>query len=281
MFPRRALASVIERIHRSADATIAGGHWPRVSIAPCGAFLRVAYFGDPNSDQCDQLFEALARSDVAPLLASIELTADDVGANGVGDWALDSLVRPGVAYPALRAFRMERGEAFRHNRLVASGRGFPDGESGAIGRLCDVAPRLACLVSPSAPSASFFDRDRADLSLLHVDAGFDNAGFIRNLADCGEHLPALEVLGWGDYAETYEKDWKAKTTSRADYEAFFASKTFARLRAFQWRRPPFDDAEIDALLPTLTTRQSVSIERWDQRYVRSAPGRPSSPRAGR
>jgi hypothetical protein len=102
-----------------------------------------------------------------------------------------------------------------------------------------------------------------------VNAGYDHAGFVRDLATRGaEALPALQVLSWGDYAETYMDDWRARTTPREDYVALFESELFRRLRSFTWRNPPFDDAEVDAMLVGVPPKTSIGVERGSKRYRR-------------
>jgi hypothetical protein len=264
---RKALEEAVARIHAEASGAAAGTDWDRASVAPCGDLLRVAYHGDPWAEGCDVLFETLARPSIARFVASIELSSPDVGANGTCDWELDALLPHGTTYPALTTFRIARGDPYRNNRLVVVTPGRDGGDGGALARLCDAAPRLQMLETPSAPDGAFLARKREMLRTLEVNAGYDHAGFVLDLAARGAVLPSLETFAWGDYVETYNHDWRTRTTPREDYVALFRSQTFARLRWFGWRFPPFSDADVDGLLRR-AQGPTVRIERAEHRYPR-------------
>jgi len=264
---RRALEEAVARIHADAAAAGVDRSWDRASVAPCGDLLRIAYAGDPWAEGCDALFETIARPSVARWIGAIELSSDDVGANGTCDWELDALTPRGTTYPSLTTFRIARGDPYRNNRVVVVTPGRDRGDGGALARLLDAAPKLAVLESPSAPDDAFLARKRESLRILEVNAGYDHAGFVLDVAARGAALPSLSALTWGDYAETYHHDWRTRTTPREDYIALFRSATFQRLRWFGWRFPPFSDAEVDGLLRGERSAQ-VRIERAEHRYVR-------------
>jgi hypothetical protein len=260
---RAALLEAATKVHSEAAGAASGAEWSRVSVAPCGEHLRVAYAGDPWAEAIDTLFETIARPAVSRWIASIELAADDVGAEGKSDWELDALTPRGASYPALTTFRVVRGAPFRRNHVVVVTHGVDRGDGGAIARVCDLAPKLVHLETASAPDDTFLARKRDALKTLEVDAGEDHAGFVLDLAARGgSSLPALERLAWGEPVDRAGD--RPGVTPREDYVALFRSPFFTRLRTFVWRNPPFGDTDVDALLrPARGPR--VHVQRWNQK----------------
>ena len=230
--------TIVEKLAQTL-ASVAEGRLddaPRLWVGRAGAQLAVDFYGDPGDEACIDLLEALKDASVAPHLTTLTLRSPDVGVNGTRSFSLGTLTS--TTFPVLSSLKVERNHPEAHNRGVI---GDVDGEYGVLGELLGCCPSLLALEVPSAPDASFFQGDQHPLYYLSVDAGYSHQGFVRNVAT-STRFPKLEVLEFGEYAETYMDDFASGVTPDADYETLFASPLMQQLSALTLRNPRFPEA---------------------------------------
>ena len=105
-----------------------------------------------------------------------------------------------------------------------------------------------------------------NLTHLHVDAGYDTHNFIRELAH-SSFPPVLRGLEWGDYAEHYMEDWRAKTTPFEEMAELFRCEGFQQIEFFSIRNTIYSDDELHRLA-AIRPGRSFRVVRSTHSYVR-------------
>lgn len=259
----RLLQQLQERAwKRNGDDPLPGFH-ECIAVCPTGALYDVDFFGDPFGETYADLLETLASPVVAARLRSLTLRGPDEGANGTRNWDLRALVAGRPLFPALLSVDIQQSQPGDHNRTIV---GESYDEDGVLALLLTAAPLLRSLVSPSAPSAEFFQVGQREIRVLNVDAGYATQDFIVNLAR-SSCFPALYALEWGEYAERYLDDYAARVTPIEQFRELFASPAFHTVRAFTWRNPALTDGEIGLLRSALDRRVQFKVIRASSSYV--------------
>jgi hypothetical protein len=193
-----------------------------VTEFPAGVYVEA--HADPFGEVYAEVLRTLATPDVAEALLSLELTAADTGANGTRHWDLEPLLAV-PSYPRLMERSVQRTGLGDHNQSIV-GAGYEEG--GVLGGILVRAPRLQYLTAPSAPDPRSFFMRRHPIEVLSLDTGYDQ-DFIANLAR-STAFPALRVLEWGEYNQTYMADFRSHCTPLESYHALFTSPAFANVR---------------------------------------------------
>ena len=141
----------------------------------------------------------------------------------------------------------------------------PTKKIGVLAKILAKSPALEVLVTPSAPNADFFQVGTRALEYLSVDTGYDHQKFIANLAR-SSCFPKLRLLEFGEYHETYMKDFSAHLTPFADYRELFASPAFAGAKSFHWRHPRCSPEEM-AEVKSLKKDCQVLVVQWSAEWI--------------
>lgn len=237
MDAREVLEGLRRELQTDSAEYVDPDNGPRLEFCPCEGGFRVWTFG------MDVPFEVLAREPVASKLVSLTIDGPDTGCNGVRNWDLSSFAESDCGYPVLQHLRAARTAASHHNRSIIAS---IYEEAGVLGQIAAKAPALQSLESPSAPQAKFLDAKLDNLTHLFIDAGFDTQDFIRNLAR-RRLPPLLRGFEWGEYAEHYLDDWKAKTTPFSDMLELFKNNDFGQIQYFALKNPIYADEELREL----------------------------------
>ncbi|GAA0769319.1 hypothetical protein LRH25_02840 [Ideonella azotifigens] len=238
----------------------------RLSVAEQVGRLHVHFHGSPMEATYFRLCRALREPGTAGRVASIVLNGPDEGANGVCNWRLDELLDGSTTFPELKLFSIAQSAPGDHNhRIVATGYE----EDGALGRLLCKAPALEALIAPSAPNASFFEHAGHPLRRLDLDAGLATEDFIGNLAD-SKAFSGLKHLAFGEFNQTYLKDFRERRTPLEDYRRLFTSAAFSTVASFTWRNPPCAPGDVEALRALLPRRFTFKVIRYSSEYIRAA-----------
>ncbi|HEY1548138.1 MAG TPA: hypothetical protein VGG28_09960 [Kofleriaceae bacterium] len=196
----------------------------------------------------EQLLRALASREIAPALRSFTYRTDAVkAANGTYDYNIDALVYGDHTFPNLTRVSLDQGEGEHGYKILSSPAVGDDwSEAGALARLLQRAPRLDELATPAQPNLSFFNGPDHPLRRLDVDAGFDRARFIDQLA-ASSRFGQLRSLVFTDFRQSYLDDWRERTTSFASYAAFFASPLASQLDSICLRAVQLSEDEVRQL----------------------------------
>jgi hypothetical protein len=240
------LRSSIARKNREGGFD-AGHPWHhRLAVNESDGLLDVEYCGEDELWFDDRttvtvlqdLLRLLASPEVAPTLRSFTYRTQAVlAANGTFAILIDTLLTGTEPFPRLSRFVLDQGAGEHGYKILASARNGGDGcyeEAGVLADLLARAPALRELVTPSPPSAGFFQGPSHPLRSLDVDAGFEHAGFIRNLAGCSR-FPELHRLVFTDFRQSYLDDWREQATPFEDYASLFASPVASRLESISLR----------------------------------------------
>ena len=193
----------------------------------------------------------LGSGDVAPTLRSFTHRTEAVlAANGTYSIIIDALFTEERPFPQLYRFVLDQGHGEHGYKILASARNGGDGyydEAGILADLVAWAPALQELVTPSPPSAEFFQGGAHPLRSLDVDSGFGHANFIRNLTGCSR-FTELRGLVFTDDRNRYMDDWNKRTTSFEDYVAFIGSPLATRLESICLREVNLSRDQVRQLL---------------------------------
>jgi hypothetical protein len=208
------------------------------------------------------LLGALASAALAPALRSfVYRTAAAQAANGTYEIIIDALFTGALSFPRLSRFVIDQGHGEHGYKILASARNGGDGyyqEAGVLADLVAWAPALQELVTPSPPSAAFFDGRSHPLRSLDVDSGFGQASFIRNLAGCSR-FPELRRLVFTDFRQTYLDDWREQTTRFEDYVSLLSSPIAARLESISLRELSLSGDQVRQLLELRSTGVVITL----------------------
>jgi hypothetical protein len=233
--------------------------YQQLSVNEADGLLDVAYYGeyelwfddDTTMTILDDLLGLLATPEVAPILRSFTYRTEAVlAANGAYPIIIDALFSGNPSFPQLSRFTLDQGQGEHGYKILASTRNGGDGfyeEAGVLADLLAWAPALQELVTPSPPGRAFFIGTPHPLRSLDVDAGFEQAGFIRHLAEC-TRFPDLRRLVFTDDRNRYLDDWPARTTPFEDFVAFFASPLGQQLESIILREVNLNSDQCDQLL---------------------------------
>jgi uncharacterized protein (TIGR02996 family) len=176
----------------------------------------------------------LGTREVAPVLRSLLLTSDGLAAaNGTCEIFIERLLEGGHPFTNLVRFQVDANS--EDGTPVIGGL---EGEGGFHARLLALAPALEILDSPSAPDAGFFQVGRRPLTSLRLAAGFDDQGFIANLAR-SSCFPGLRTFVWFDFDHT--------ATSFEDCLVLFQSPVGARLERLVLRNMSLTEGQVGQL----------------------------------
>jgi hypothetical protein len=235
----------------------------RFCVTAVAGQLHLDFYGDPFGEDYQEVLAAVASPEVAPVIRSLTFRGPDEGSNGTRNWDLSPLAHSDAVFPQLRSVSVEQTKPTDHNRTIVAA---DYNEDGVLARLLAKAPDLESLVTPSSPSAEFFQVGKRPLAFLSVDAGYDHQGFIRNLA-CSSCFPDLRCLEFGEYNETYMDDYAARCTPFSDYRELFSSTAFTPVGRFVWRNPACPTAEV-AKFRTHRPDLQLLVVRTSAEYVR-------------
>lgn len=156
-----------------------------------------AYIDPEEESWISQFFNLINIKEFAPLISSIEIKGPDKGTNGTRLFDLSELLnKTDVQFTNLKDFEIEQTSILHKNiTLVTYDDYFED--NGAGGKILDKMPNLESLILPSAPDASFFERENHPLSNLVLQAGYEHQGFISRLSSA-KCFPQLQYLEWTD-----------------------------------------------------------------------------------
>jgi hypothetical protein len=220
--------------------------WPelteRLFFTQVKGFWFVDYFGEGET-YLTELFQLLARPELAETLRWLSLRSPDVGANGTREWDFTPLLETRAQFPCLQSLQIARTPPENHNHFIV-GRGYE--ENGQLGALLDRMPALIELWTPSAPDATFCERVGHPLRLLYMDCGYDHQDFIAQLAQscCFSQLAHIE---FSDYAQFYMPDWEASCVPFEHYEQLLSSNTLPAFSRFFLRSARLSEAQITQL----------------------------------
>jgi hypothetical protein len=258
----RRLSDLQQRIAQNADADRSPEYINRLCVTAVAGRVHLDFFGGPFGEAYQEVLAAVVSPEVSPVIRSLAIRGPDEGANGTRNWDFSPLAHSGAVFPQLRSVLIEQTKPADHNRTIVAA-GYD--EDGVLARLLAKAPDLESLVTPSAPSAEFFQVGERPLTFLSVDAGYDHQGFIRALAG-SSCFPCLRCLEFGEYNETYMDDYAARCTPIDDYRELFTSAAFKPVGRFVWRNPagPAEDiAKLRAHRPDL----QLLVVRTSAEYV--------------
>ena len=250
---------------RNADEPLDCDH-ECIAVCPSTDGLDVDFWGNALGESYAELIETIGSTSVAREIRSLTLRGPDEGANGTRNWDLSGLFRTDAEFPQLQAVTIQQSAPGDHNRTVV---GSIYDEEGVLARLLAAAPELRVLVTPSAPSADFFDVGERPLAFLSVDAGYNTQNFLRNFA-VSRCFPQLHSLAWGEYNETYMDDFREHVTPYEHYRELFSSEAFACVRAFELRNPVLSDDQLRELRRLRDRHFQFKLVRYEQEYVDTA-----------
>jgi hypothetical protein len=259
----RLLSELQSRIAQRADGDRPPEYINRLCVTTLGGQFHLDFYGDPFGEDYQEVLAAVASPEVAPRVRSLTFRGPDEGSNGTRNWDLSPLAESDAVFPHLRSVSVEQTKPADHNRTIVAA-GYD--EDGVLARLLAKAPELESLVTPSAPSADFFQVGERPLAFLSVDAGYDHQGFIRVLAR-SSCFPGLRCLEFGEYNEAYMDDYAARCTPFDDYRELFGSAAFKPVGRFVWRNPACSAARVAKLRATRPDLQLLVV-RTSAEYVR-------------
>ena len=195
------------------------------------------------------LLRLVASARGAPTLRSFTYRTEAVlAANGTYDYTIDPLIEGEHLFPRLTRLSLDQGHGEHGYKILTSPLlGDVWNEAGVLAHLLDKAPLLEELVTPVPPNIGFFQGVQHPLQVLNVDAGFDHAHFIRNLADCSR-FPQLRQLVFTDFRQHYLDDWREQTTTFEDYLSFFGAPIAGRLQSISLREVNLPPQQVRSLL---------------------------------
>lgn len=251
------------RIESRIDPSLDVSMSDRLSVIRAGDDVHLDFYGEPFGEAFGDLMDTLSDRAVAESIASIELRGPDEGANGTRNWDLTSLAESDAQFPRLRRLCIEQTKPGDHNRTIVAA---SYEEGGVLAGILRKSPELRSLVTPSAPSAAFFQAGARPLEHLSVDAGYDHQSFVANLARTA-CLPKLRVLEFGEFHETYEEDFETRVTPFADYQDLWRSPAMSSVRMFRWRNPACTAEQLQELRQLRPACQ-MQIVRWSDEWLR-------------
>ena len=237
----------------------------KVYFADIHGLFHVEFYVSPFNEAFEDCLKTLAQPGVAASLRSLAFRGPDEGANGTRNWDFTALTSTTVEFPKLKSFYVEPTEITHHNHSLIAQDYDDDGMTAA---LVTKMPGLQSLTLPSAPDASFFSIGSRPLITLRVDCGYDHQSFIRNLS-ASLSFPALRLLDFGDFNETYVDGYEQMKTPFEDYEAVITSRAFSNVRRFNLRNPGLNEDQLQRLVD-LKAGLSLSVFRIENRYVRQS-----------
>jgi hypothetical protein len=264
-----SIKSALERlqadIHALNEPESSVVYMQRLNFMEVGGHFHIEFYGDPSGAGYSQAVEKIAKTPISSAIASIRLSGPDIGANGTKNWCLTPLADSPAIFANLRHLSIEQIQPADHNRTVI---GDIYEEDGVIAKISRKAPGLTELTIPSAPNSEFFDVKLESLAYLNVDAGYDTQNFILNLSQSAG-FPSLRCLQWGEFCETYTKDWRESCTPFHDYQALFRAEAFRSVKCFIFKNPVCSVSEL-AELQSIRPDLQILVVRCSQEYLRRA-----------
>jgi hypothetical protein len=249
----------------------------RVLVAPCGLGFAVEYHGRCYGDAWEEFLAGICKQQVADHIVSIVIGGPDEGANGIRDWAFDTLIKTDARFPALRHFHMQTTEPHHHNATIITRSDAMLEEAGVIANIVGRMPVIEELTIPNYPSADFFELSLDNLAILTIGAAYVPGDFIRLLSKSA-NLPGLRVLDFADseqpFSEHAKSDKKRESVSFGDYSALFSSPHFDQIKVFRLRNAILSEQEflqLQAKRPKLQFLAILSgrgtyVSHWPERY---------------
>jgi hypothetical protein len=232
-----------------------------VDVEYCGEYE--LWFEDRTSVTIlEDLLRLLASPELAPTLRSFTYRTEAVlAANGTYSIIIDALFTGDWPLARLCRFVLDQGEGEHGYKILASARNGGDGcydEAGVLADLLARAPALQELVTPSPPSAAFFQGPSHPLRSLNVDSGFAHENFIRNLAGCSR-FPKLRRLVFTDFRQSYLADWRERATRFEDYLSLFSSPVASRLESISLREVSLTRDQVCRLLGMRSEGVNITV----------------------
>lgn len=235
----------------------------RLCVTKVGNLAHLDFYGDPFGESFGDVINILVEPAIANLVASIDLRGPDEGSNGTRNWDLTAIAESAASFPNLKRLCIEQTKPSDHNRSIVAQ---TYDEDGVLAKILAKSPAIEVLVTPSAPNSDFFRVGQRAIEYLNVDTGYDNQGFIANLAR-STCFPKLRAFEFGEYHETYMEDFSAHLTPFSDYRELFMSPAFAKVKVFQWRNPACSQAEL-AEIKNLEKSRQILVVRWSAEWLR-------------
>ena len=134
--------------------------------------------------------------DYSDKIGSLVFTGPDEGSNGLIEWDFSRLSTASVSFINLHQFRVQLSDMGDHNVNFIGDDELPMPEM--VSQVLAKMPNLVTLELPSVPDETFFQLSYPKLRSVRLQAGYDHANFIKNLAQ-SELLGQISL----DFTDTF------------------------------------------------------------------------------
>lgn len=253
------------------------GDSAKLYFFPIGDFYDLYFYGNGYDDfphiQVEEFeenynlpfcsfLEFICKQEQANRIVSLTFNGADEGANGTKNWDFSRIVNSDVLFPSLKQLSVQLSDLGDHNfNIIAHNYE----EDGMIANLLVKMPNLQSLTIPSAPDSTFFDINNHPLRNLKVQVGYENQGFIKNLAQ-SDNFRHLSSLDFTDFMDT-----SSATTENVvpfeDFKALFTSKAFSTVKHFVLRNSILTEEQLFELQRINKEVQFLYVDAKGGQYV--------------
>jgi len=260
-----------EKFEYSADDSA------KLYFFPAGKYFDIYFYGEGYDEMLDikakdfgyknnfpfcGLLDLICEQKNAEKIISLTFDGPDEGANGTNGWDFTRIINSNAVFPNLKSLKIKLTGLGDHNQCIIDSGGSME-EDGMIAKMISKMPKLETLVVPSAPDSTFFDIGKHPLVSLTVQTGYDEQGFIGNLAGC-DNFEQLQALDFTDNISAWEEMGFVPFDS---YKKLFRSKIFQRRFHFKLRNSNLSKEQLFELQKLNKDVQFLYIKAKDGEYV--------------